>query len=654
MKLSTLFTRLYATMAVLLVAIIAMVLALMANQTALRESQERRYQSYLAADELRQSSDDLTRLARTYVVTGNDIYEEMYWEILAIRNGEAPRPENYHRIYWDLVLDMNVRPRGSTEASALQDRMRDLGFTEAEFALLAESQANSDALVYTETIAMNAVKGLFDDGQGNFVVPGPQDPAMAIRIMHDEAYHREKAGIMEPIDSFFVLLEERTEGEVAALATRGQIYTAIIVALATILAVLLVVTYLLFRIRVMKPVVELDHSLQNISGSEGDLSARLPVRHADELGSLAAAYNATAERLASTLQDIRAQGRTLSNLSATLSSNMTQAASAVQEITANMQGVNQQAETQHSSVATSRQSMTNIVNALEALDSSISRQTVHVSEASSAIEEMTANIASITRSLHSNEKSVEEVRATVVHGRSAVETVLADVTHVEKESEGLMELSRLIQQIASQTNLLAMNAAIEAAHAGDAGRGFAVVADEVRKLAESAGTQARTIAGVLKTVTGSVARITGSVQEMQRQFDEIDEGIQRVFQQEAEIRQAMEEQAAGSRQVMESSTEVSRVTTEVQSQSHNMLTSSRDVQQAFDTLERISDEITSSMAEMSVGMQEITTSVHTVNDMSIENREVIQSLVGEVERFKLEEGAPEKAPEEESPATQPA
>ncbi|MEK8021861.1 MAG: ATP-binding protein, partial [Candidatus Parabeggiatoa sp.] len=184
------------------------------NEEALAEKQEQRYQSYLLADQLRQSSDDLTRMARTYVISGNAQYEKQYWDILAIRNGEKPRPQHYDRIYWDLVLKETDKPRPDGEAIPLQKLMKKLGFSEQEFAKLREAQANSDGLVLTETIAMNAVKGLYDDGTGHYVKQGEPDFEMARRIMYDAQYHEDKAAIMKPIDAFFQLLDERTQAEV--------------------------------------------------------------------------------------------------------------------------------------------------------------------------------------------------------------------------------------------------------------------------------------------------------------------------------------------------------------------------------------------------------------------------------------------------------
>lgn len=195
--------------------------ALFQNERILSLAQDVHLQSYRLADELRQSSDDLTRVARTFVVTGDADYERQYRAILAIRNGQAPRPVDYDRIYWDLVTKDTPKPRPDGPAVALHELMVREGFTAAELALLTSAQKSSDALVQTERIAMNAAQGLFDDGAGNFTVRGAPDRARAIALLHDEAYRDNKARIMRPIDDFFVRLLRRTTGEVARFEQRS-------------------------------------------------------------------------------------------------------------------------------------------------------------------------------------------------------------------------------------------------------------------------------------------------------------------------------------------------------------------------------------------------------------------------------------------------
>ncbi|GBC63974.1 methyl-accepting chemotaxis protein [Desulfonema ishimotonii] len=218
------------------------------NEVLLNKKYEQRYQSYMLADELRQSSDDLTRMARTYVITGDPKYEKMYREILAIRNGQKKRPENYERIYWDLVLNYGEKPRPDGEAVSLQELMENQGIAEKEFAKLRKAQANSDALVKTETIAMNAVKGLYDDGSGNFTVKREADLEMARRIMHDARYHVNKARIMKPIDEFFAILDERTRSEVSKyLRKEERLLLTIRIVVSTLVFICISLFFITYR-----------------------------------------------------------------------------------------------------------------------------------------------------------------------------------------------------------------------------------------------------------------------------------------------------------------------------------------------------------------------------------------------------------------------
>jgi methyl-accepting chemotaxis protein len=197
-----------------------LVLSLVAfwNQRALNRAQANRYESYRLAQELRRSSDELTRLARTYVITGEPAYETEYWHILAVRNGESPRPDG--------------------QKIALRTLMERQGFTAGEFAKLGEAEDNSNALVTTETIAMNAMKGRFADGAGGYTKAAAPDPELARRIMHDETYHADKDVIMNPITEFEELIDDRTEATVRTVKRRTDMLVLAVVVLATMAAVL--------------------------------------------------------------------------------------------------------------------------------------------------------------------------------------------------------------------------------------------------------------------------------------------------------------------------------------------------------------------------------------------------------------------------------
>ncbi|PON18116.1 hypothetical protein C2W62_09585 [Candidatus Entotheonella serta] len=186
MSIKTTFLIIFATLILigLLVSLVMLTSLIAQNQRASVASEYRRYESFKLADELRQSSDDLTRMARTYVVTGDPVYEQYFLEILAIRNGEQPRPENYSGIYWDFVVATGEKPTSDRPATALEQLMRQMHFTEEEFLQLQEAQNRSDSLVRLENVAMNAVKGQFDDGTGHFTIHKAPDLALALRLMH--------------------------------------------------------------------------------------------------------------------------------------------------------------------------------------------------------------------------------------------------------------------------------------------------------------------------------------------------------------------------------------------------------------------------------------------------------------------------------------
>jgi hypothetical protein len=203
---------------VLVAAAVLVALALYkvgAANDSVDKANQTRFTSYLLAHELRQSSDDLTRLARTYVMTADPEWEKQYFEILDIRNGKKPRPKQYEKIYWDFRA-VGIDPGfGYGEAISLQEEMHRAGFTQAEFGKLKEAQDNSDDLVKTETVAMNLVKGLRPDGNGGALVKGEPDLARAQAMMHDKNYHLFKAKIMKPVNEFLIMMDTRTGQAVA-------------------------------------------------------------------------------------------------------------------------------------------------------------------------------------------------------------------------------------------------------------------------------------------------------------------------------------------------------------------------------------------------------------------------------------------------------
>ena len=247
----------------------------------------RSVESLKLADELRQSSDDLTRMARSFAATGDPRFEAYFNEILAIRAGDAPYPDGYQGIFWDFVVHDGARRGGDTPASALLERMRALGFSEEEFEKLADAQARSNQLVRLETAAMNAVKGRFDDGTGSYPIAKAPDRAVAIRMLFSDNYHAAKADIMQPVAEFFELLEARTSRELEQ--SRGDHSRQIKLATAAMVLALglTVYGYFLLNSRVVSPLTSLRTAIAAFKDSPQRQSIPdLPRR--DEVGEIAA------------------------------------------------------------------------------------------------------------------------------------------------------------------------------------------------------------------------------------------------------------------------------------------------------------------------------------------------------------------------------
>jgi methyl-accepting chemotaxis protein len=385
-----------------------------------------------------------------------------------------------------------------------------------------------------------------------------------------------------------------------------------------------------------KPIVKVADTLKDISEGEGDLTRTIAVSSKDEIGDLALYFNETLEKIKGLVLLIKKQAGVLSEIGSDLSGNMTETAATVNEITANIQGIKNRVINQSASVTETNATMEQVVANINKLNGHVENQGQNISQASSAIEEMVANINSVTKTLVSNADNVKTLQEASEVGKTGLQEVASNIQEIAHESEGLLEINAVMENIASQTNLLSMNAAIEAAHAGEAGKGFAVVAGEIRKLAESSSAQSKTIGTVLKKIAESIKKITSSTDNVLKRFDAIDSSVNTVADQEENIRNAMEEQEQGSKQLLQSAGGLKETTQQVKTGSEEMLDGSKEVLHESQNLEKITQEITGGMNEMASGADQMNVAVHHVNEISGKNRDAINVLLKEVSRFKVE------------------
>ena len=250
-------------------------------------AEARRTESLRLAYELRQTSDDLTRMARSYVATGQPRYLTWFHEILAIRDGTAPRPEGYEQIYWDYVTDTGARPTPFGPPVSFATLAARAGFSAEELRLLASAKSRSDALARIEEQAFAMVQA------GGSAPGAAHDRATA--LLYGADYLHAKAQIMDPIGQVFTLVDDRTGRETALASDRARDWSIGAIAVALLLLGGMAVFAAATRRAVIGPVLDLDAATARIA--EGDHDVRAPVGGVSEIRALARRFNRMAERV---------------------------------------------------------------------------------------------------------------------------------------------------------------------------------------------------------------------------------------------------------------------------------------------------------------------------------------------------------------------
>lgn len=354
-----------------------------------------------------------------------------------------------------------------------------------------------------------------------------------------------------------------------------------------------------------------------------------------ELGVIIQDMNKLKETTSDLLKGINKAAYATSRESDDLASNMNITRVNVSNISDAIGNIKGKMDEQNDGVSDSSAAAEQIMRTIESLNSAISEQASGVTESSAAVEEMVANIRSVTEILEKNSTAVNNLAEAAENGKTQISTVVQNAEEVHTQSEGILQAATIIQSISSQTNLLAMNAAIESAHAGNAGKGFAVVADEIRKLAEQSGKQSKVIGGNLKALSNSITKITSDIREVQTAFDNIYGLSQTVKQQEDVISNAMEEQSSGNQQVLEAMRSISNSTSVVQDGSNEMINGGQKVVEAMLKLREITDSINTNMNQIEEYSTKISDAITITTESAGSTKQKLDKVMDGISEFIL-------------------
>ena len=446
--------------------------------------------------------------------------------------------------------------------------------------------------------------------------------------------------VYAPLDNFdgekamlFMGISNESINHMAKRITRSSLGIILAVIYTLILAIVIVVAA-----AIIKPLKHNVKAFGALNGNSGiaDMTIRIPLKNNNEIGAMGMEINKFIDTQHNLLSNVKEACDSLGEVGLSLAASSQQSASAISQIMANIESVKKNVIQQSEALIQVKEKLNTNEQDIKTLDALIENQSAGIVESSAAIEEMIGNIDSVTRSIIKMSDEYRSLIKITEEGKDRQTEVSTHVSNMSEQSNKLADANTVITQIAEQTNLLAMNAAIEAAHAGEAGKGFAVVADEIRKLAEDSANQSKLIEEEIADIIRSITNVVSASDLSLKSFEQITGKVSETEQLVQQIDNAMAEQQEASKQVLIALHDVTDVTAQVQTTSKGLSQGVTLVNEASSNLEHIAQTVAGSMEEMASGITEINSSAQDVSEMSNTTKENIERLNSIVGKFKLE------------------
>ena len=368
--------------------------------------------------------------------------------------------------------------------------------------------------------------------------------------------------------------------------------------------------------------------------AQGDFTVRADMCK-DEIGQIGNYLNNTTDTMRELFMQVKEESNNMTTIGESLFLEMQKSGNAITQIADEIDSLHVATDDQAHSVSETSSAIAQIIESIRELNTSIEGQSADVSDVSAAVEQMVANIQAVATSVQKANAALQSLSSATNDGKNTLIETNTISQQIAEQSGGLLEASTVIENIASQTNLLAMNAAIEAAHAGETGKGFAVVADEIRKLAEESSAQGKTISGTLKMITAEIAQLVKAASLAVEKFTVISQHTDAVQSSASMVAFSMTEQSKAGKEVLSSMQDINAVTQSVQQGSAEISGGSEKVMDEVRNLDKVTHTLQSRMEEIASNFMQINNSIYEVKSFTERNKESINRLVGEVGKFKV-------------------